>query len=217
MAQAKLDGGHAMAAGLVVEADAFERFRADFLDAVGRRLRPEDFEPFVEIDADATLDDLTPAAADDVERLGPFGSGNPEPVFLTRGLRAISTRLVGDGSHLRLVVTDGSRTADAIAFRQADRVELLAFTQARVDLACTLERDRWNDGDLVQLVVEDLRTPGVDTDAVATDAAQVLDRLFARADDYLDLRLDAVEQATAFNTKVVGVTFSGKNSACALR
>ncbi len=203
-------GGHAMAAGLVVEADAFERFRADFLDAVGRRLRPEDFEPFVEIDADATLEDLTPAAADDVARLAPFGSGNPEPVFLTRGLRAIGTRLVGDGSHLRLVVTDGSRTADAIAFRQADRVELLAFTQARVDLAFTLERDRWNDGDRVQLVVEDLRTPGVDTDRVATDAAQVLDRLFARADDYLDLRLDAVEQATAFNTKVVGVTFEGR-------
>lgn len=203
-------GGHAMAAGLTVRAEAFERFRADFLDTVGRRLRPEDFEPVVDIDAETRLDDVTTTAAGDIERLAPFGSGNPEPVFAVRGLRAVGTRLVGDGSHLRLVVTDGARTADAIAFRQAEHVELLAFTQARVDLAFTLERDRWNNGDRVQLVVEDLQTPDVDIDFVAADAAQVLDRLFARADDYLDLRLDAVEHATAFNTKVVGVTFEGR-------
>jgi single-stranded-DNA-specific exonuclease len=203
-------GGHAMAAGLTVQADAFERFRADFLDIVGRRLRPEDFEPVVEVDAETRLDELTPEAAGDVERLAPFGSGNPEPVFAVRGLRAVGTRLVGDGSHLRLVVTDGARTADAIAFRQAEHVELLAFTQARVDLAFTLERDRWNNSDRIQLVVEDLQTPDVDIDFVAADAAQVLDRLFARADDYLDLRLDAVEHAAAFNTKVVGVTFEGR-------
>lgn len=203
-------GGHAMAAGLTVEPAAFERFRAEFLEAVGRRLRPEDFEPVIDIDAEVRLDELTLPAAADLERLAPFGSGNPEPLLLVRGLRAIGTQLVGDGSHLRLLVSDGARTADAMAFRQADRVELLAFTQARVDLVFALQRDRWNDSESVRMIVEDLQTPDIDTDAVAADAALVLDRLFARADDYLDLRLNAVEHATAFNTKVVGVTFEGR-------
>ncbi len=205
-------GGHAMAAGVTVAADAFTRFRDDFLSAVGGRLRPEDFEPLVDIDADAGLEDMTAAVAGDVERLAPFGIGNPEPVFQTRGLRAIGTRLVGDGSHLRLVVTDGARTVEAIAFRQADRAELLAFTQARFDLAYTVERDRWRDGNGVQLVVEDLHTPDVDVEAITADVGPVLDRLFARAEDYLDLRLDAVEQAVSFNTKVVGVTFEGRQA-----
>ncbi len=205
-------GGHAMAAGLTVAAGAFAGFRRDFLAAAGSRLGPEDFERVVEIDAEARLEGLTAAVAADVERLAPFGQGHPEPVFQTRGIRAIGTRLVGDGSHLRLVVTDGEHTAEAIAFRLADRAELLAFTQARIDLAYTVERDRWRDGGGIQLVVEDLRTPDVDLETITADVGPVLDRLFARAEDYLDLRLDAVEQAAAFNTKVVGVTFEGRQA-----
>jgi len=203
-------GGHAMAAGLSIEAAAIPQF-ADALRAeVGRRLRPEDLEPVTSVDAEVSLEDLMPALAVELERLAPYGNGNPEPVFLTRRLRAVGTRLVGDGAHLRLLVSDGVRTAETIAFRGGDHLELLAFTQARIDLAYTLEVDRWRDEERLQLVATDLQTPEVDLEAVALDAAQVLDRLFARADDYLGPRLRDVDQAPAFHTKVVGVTFDGR-------
>ncbi len=205
-------GGHAMAAGVTLPGEAVARFRAAFIEAAGGRLRVEDLQPVTEVDAEVGLEQLTPALAADIERLAPFGAGNAQPVFLTRGLRAIGTRLVGGGSHLRLVVSDGEGTAEAIAFQLGDYAELLAFTQAQVDLAYSIEMHRWRETESVQLVVVDLTTPGVDVQAITADTGAVLARLFARADDYLSGRLRAVEQASAFHTKVVGVTFEGRQA-----
>ncbi|MGQ0568691.1 MAG: single-stranded-DNA-specific exonuclease RecJ [Armatimonadota bacterium] len=205
-------GGHALAAGLALPAEAIPRFRATFLDIVGSRLQAEDLLPTIQVDAEVDLEHVTPHLAAEVDRLAPFGSGNDRPVFLTRGLRAIGTRLVGDGTHLRLVVSDGSRTAEAIAFRLGERAELLAFTQARVDLAYAVEPDRWRDSPAPQLVVEHLWTPDVDLAAIAADTAGVLARLFDRSDDYLDGRGSDIEDAPAFHTKLVGVTFEGRQA-----
>jgi single-stranded-DNA-specific exonuclease len=205
-------GGHAMAAGLSMEAASVPAFREAFIAAVAQRLGPEDLQPLQVVDAEIPLDAVTPALAAELQRLAPYGRGHPEPVFLTRGLRAAGTRLVGDGAHLRLVVTDGVRTVDAIAFQRGEQVELLAFTQAAVDLVYTVAADRWRGNGDVQLVVTDLDTPGVDVDRVAADAGPVLDRLFERAEDYLGARLTGVEYVAAFHTKVVGVTFEGRQA-----
>lgn len=203
-------GGHAMAAGLSLAAPSVPAFRQAFGEAVAGRLRPDDLQPVTAVDAEIPLDAVTFPLATELERLAPFGMGNPGPVFLTRGLRAVGTRLVGDGAHLRLVVTDGTRTAEAIAFQHGEEVELLAFTQAPVDLAYAIAVDRWRDDGSVQLVVTDLQTPGVDLESVSSNAGQVLERLFERADDYLSGRLGGVEHVAAFHTKVVGVTFEGR-------
>ncbi|MDR7535310.1 MAG: single-stranded-DNA-specific exonuclease RecJ [Armatimonadota bacterium] len=206
-------GGHAMAAGLVIAAGATAAFARAFEQAVATRVTPEDLRPVVEADAEVDLSVLSPELVDALGRLAPHGPGNPEPVFLTRGLQAVGTTLVGDGAHLRLVVGDGRRTVEAIAFRHGEKAELLAFTRARVDLAYTLAMDPWVDPPAVQLVAVDMATPGVDLEAVTADAVQVLDRLFARASDYLDGERRPLEQAEAFHTKVVGVTYAGRQAA----
>ncbi|MBM3470681.1 MAG: single-stranded-DNA-specific exonuclease RecJ [Armatimonadetes bacterium] len=208
-------GGHAMAAGLTIPAGAVEGFRSAFLAAVAGKLRDEDLEPVVQIDAEIPLEAATLEQAAELGRLAPFGSGNEPPVFATSGLRVHSTRLVGDGAHLRMVVGDGTLTAEAIAFRQGDLAELLAFTQARVDLAYSLEESRWREVSSVRLVVRDLRTPGLKPAEVTSSTAQLLGRLFERADDYLDLDRREVEEADAFHTKVVGVTFEGRQATLA--
>src|SRR4030067_1314639 len=59
-------------------------------------------------------------------------------------------------------------------------------------------------------VVRDLQPPGVDLDAVLTDSRLLVERLFARAEDYLGDGALGIEEAGAFNTKVVGVTFEGR-------
>jgi single-stranded-DNA-specific exonuclease len=205
-------GGHAMAAGLTIEAGAVPRFREAFLAAASAALGKEDLEPLVEVDAEVGLESLTPELAAEIKRLSPFGPGNPRPVFLTRDLHAVSTRLVGGGAHLRLTLSDGRRAAEAVGFRLGDQAELLAFTQARIDLAYGIEPDTWQDPPSFQMVVERLWTPGVDPAAVAADTGQVLARLFARAGDYLDPSRVGVEHAPAFHTKVVGVTFEGRQA-----
>jgi single-stranded-DNA-specific exonuclease len=203
-------GGHAMAAGLTVPAGDIDEFRRRFIDSVTAVLAVDDLTPVVDVDAEIPLDAATQDLCADLDRLAPFGQGNPSPRFLTRGLRAVGTRLVGGGEHLRLVVTDGTTARDAIAFRQGESVELLAFTQARVDLAYSVEIDQWSNEGWPQLVVEHLWTPDVDLSTVAADSAGVLARLFARADDYLTP--GTIDDASAFHTKVVGVTFEGRQA-----
>lgn len=203
-------GGHAMAAGLTIDASRIEEFIRRFTAAAAGRLSADDLVPSVAVDGEVPLAAVTDALAHELRRLAPFGAGNPEPVLAVRGVQAVSTRVMGDGLHLRLGITDGVGYAEAVGFRLGDASELLAFTRARLDLAFNVSVDRWEERERVQLIVRDLQTPGVDLEAVLTDGRLLVERLFARAEDYLGDGALGIEEADAFNTKVAGVTFEGR-------
>lgn len=203
-------GGHAMAAGLTLSASQIPEFARRFTEVAGERLTAEDLTPSIVIDAQVSLAEITETLARQVGQLAPFGLGNPDPVLAARGLRAVTTRVMGDGLHLRLGVTDERGYAEAVGFRLGDASELLAFTRARVDLAFTVGLDRWEDRERVQLMLRDLQTPGVELDEVLTDSRLLVERLFSRAVDYLGDGALGLEEAGAFYTKVVGVTFDSR-------
>ncbi len=205
-------GGHAMAAGLTISAEAIPEFARRFVEVAGDRLGPEELVPSIAVDAEVPLGSVTESLARQLTQLAPFGAGNREPILAVRGVRAVSTRVLGDGLHLRLGVTDGQSYAEAIGFRLGDASDLLTFTQAQLDLAFTVALDRWEDRERVQLVLHDLQTPGIDLEAVLTDSRLLVDRLFARAEDYLASGALGVEEAGAFYTKVVGVTFEDRQA-----
>ncbi|TMI76100.1 MAG: single-stranded-DNA-specific exonuclease RecJ [Bacillati bacterium ANGP1] len=203
-------GGHAMAAGLTANAERLPEFSERFRAVAATRLTPQDLVPVLHVDAEVSLPAVTEALSEQLQRLAPFGMGNREPVFATRGLTAVTTRVMGDGQHLRLGVTDGHALAEAVGFRLGDASELLAFTRAKVDLAYTVGLDRWNDRVRVQLVVADLVTPGLNLEEVLTDGRLLVERLFARPADYISEDALGLEDAGAFHTKVAGVTFEGR-------
>ncbi len=208
-------GGHAMAAGLVIAREAVAEFRRAFtaLAAVGAAER--DRASGLVVEAEVGLADLTAAWVDELERLAPFGAANPEPVLAVRGVRALNRRVIGDGRHLRLDVSDGAASIEAIGFAMAGPAELLTFTEAPVDLAVVPERDPFSP-DRVRLRVVALEVPGADPEHVLADTGALVDRLFSRAADYLgEVRYDGVEDAPALHTKVVGVTFDGRQQALA--
>lgn len=203
-------GGHAMAAGLTITADRVPEFIERFTEVAAARLSPDDLVPSLAIDAEVSLGAITESLAKQLQQLAPYGAGNPEPVLAVRGLQAVTTSVMGDGVHLRLGVTDGHSYAEAVGFRLGDASELLAFTRARIDLAFSVGLDRWDARNRVQLIVQDLKTPGLDLTEVLTDSRLLVDRLFARAEDYLRDGALGLEEAGAFYTKVVGVTFEGR-------
>ncbi len=203
-------GGHAMAAGLSIQENQIPEFTQRFIAVAGERLSPDQLVPTMAIDAEVPLSAITETLVRQLTQLAPFGAGNREPVLAARGLRPVSTRVLGDGLHLRLGLTDGHGYAEAIGFHLGDVSDLLAFTQAELDLAFSVSVDRWGDRERIQLVVRDLQTPGVDLDAVLADGRLLVDRLFARAKDYLANGAFGIEEAGAFYTKVVGVSFEGR-------
>jgi single-stranded-DNA-specific exonuclease len=146
-----------MAAGFTVARERIEELRT-FL---GQRLAAALVEPIVPALAlDGALDasGATIELAETLRRLGPFGSGNPEPRFVVTGARISSARVVGSGHvSCRLLGRSGARLK-AIAFRVADSElghALLSRDGEALHLAGTLRVDSWQGNDSVQLVIED--------------------------------------------------------------
>jgi single-stranded-DNA-specific exonuclease len=137
-------GGHRQAAGLDVRIDRIDALRDAFNAHAHEVLDADDLVQNVSIDLELRLGDATVEFADLLRHLGPFGMGNPSPVFVTRGVRlAREPRIVGDG-HAKLLLGDDSGRIDAIGFGMGDRIRD-ARAQDRFDVAFHLQVDEWND------------------------------------------------------------------------
>ena len=116
-----------------------------------------DLHPTLEADVEVSLSDLRPQLLNELAYLAPTGNNNPPAAFVSRGVKVLRSRTVGrENSHLKLVVTDGKITFDAIAFRQG---HLHGNLPSAIDLLYSFERNRYNGNDLLQLNVKDIQ-PG---------------------------------------------------------
>ena len=148
-------GGHAMAAGLTLALDDFERFSAAFDEEVRRHLGPEDLRR--EILTDGTLSDteLNLELAQSLRDAGPWGQGFPEPLF-DGEFELVSRRIVGE-KHLKLVLRPprSEQAIDAIAFNTVD--DDWPVEVARVVLAYRLDVNEFNGRRSAQLLVEHIQ------------------------------------------------------------
>jgi single-stranded-DNA-specific exonuclease len=147
-------GGHKHAAGVTVDPAALPAFCEAFERHAGETLRPEDLVPRCRLEGWLEEGHLDPRAATALERLAPFGAGNPEPLFALRS-KPRGVRTVGEGgAHLKLRL--GSAGVDAIGFGLGDRRDLCGD---EVEAAVTLGFDEWGGNRRLQLRVKDLRAP----------------------------------------------------------
>jgi len=94
-----------------------------------------------------------------LEHLQPTGYGNPEPVFITRNVKVRSKRAVGmEGKHLKLSLTDGRYTVDAIGFRLGEQFEDLP---SQLDVLYTFEANEFNERISLQLNLKDIKAAGL--------------------------------------------------------
>ncbi|HEX6304568.1 MAG TPA: DHHA1 domain-containing protein, partial [Anaerolineales bacterium] len=151
-------GGHAAAAGFTVHNDNLPALVARLQEIVGQQLADRDLRPVLNADAEIPLSELKPDLLTYLDWLQPTGFGNRQAVFVTRDVKLSSHRTVGrDGSHLKMSVTDGWITYDAIAFRQG---HWSGQMPASVDLMYTFERNEFNGRVTLQLNVKDLKPSG---------------------------------------------------------
>ena len=140
-------GGHPMAAGLTVEADKIDAFRTFLVDRMvatfGPGLPPP---PDLQLDVELAVQSLTVDLGEALDRLAPFGRGNPEPRLLIREAVLHNVRRIGE-NHLDAWIADssGARTR-AVAFRIADQPlgeALLGAGGRPMFLAGRLKIDTW--------------------------------------------------------------------------
>ena len=148
-------GGHPQAAGFTLDTSRLDDLKSELTERARRQLNDMDLSPTVEVDCEADLGEVTGENFEFMRSLEPFGAGNPAPVLLTRGARALEARRVGSGGrHLKLVMEQGGVMIDAIAFGQG---EMLDSVWRGLDLVYHAELDTWGYRPKIQLNVLDMR------------------------------------------------------------
>ncbi|HEV2753781.1 MAG TPA: single-stranded-DNA-specific exonuclease RecJ, partial [Solirubrobacteraceae bacterium] len=135
-------GGHRAAAGCTVAREALDGFRAAFESHAAAVLEPGDLLPRERADAVVSGDELGLELAEELARLGPFGTANPDVSLLVPAARLEDPRPMGEGRHVRFTVRSGGRTARAVAFGTGGRVP--CETSGPVDATFTLEVNEYN-------------------------------------------------------------------------
>ncbi|MDR3470972.1 MAG: single-stranded-DNA-specific exonuclease RecJ [Devosia sp.] len=157
-------GGHAMAAGVTLRVGDIGPFRAHMIDALAAAVAVSRAATALGIDAALTARGASVDFVREIERAGPFGAGNPTPVFAFPSHRAKFADIVDVGGHVRFTLTspDGARLK-AIAFRAAQTpvggAIMAAGGDAPLHIAGTLGVDHWQGRAEVQLRVTDIALP----------------------------------------------------------
>ncbi len=135
-------GGHPMAAGLSLEAAQLPAFREALSQTVRTAAKGLPAESLLQVDACLPLSNLTLDLADEIDRLAPFGSGNPPPVLVTRALESNKPFPLGKNEeHLKMTVHDESgETREVLWWNVRGR----RAPQGRFDLAYYLRSNEFN-------------------------------------------------------------------------
>jgi single-stranded-DNA-specific exonuclease len=152
-------GGHKYAAGLTVAADRIPQLRERLNSVVRERIGQDGFVRTLRIDAPVTFDELTFDLLSNIERMAPFGQGNPEPRLGAKGIEVTSLRTVGaNNQHLKMRLrqrTGGFFTA--IAYGKEGALGDLLRSGNRIAAVFTPRFNTWSDTTNIELEIKDVK------------------------------------------------------------
>ncbi len=184
-------GGHPMAAGLSLDSENIAVFRRGLIRAVENALAASGgpLEPTIQIEGDLRINQLSMDLIADLERLSPFGPGNPPLVFAIRDVSLASSARIGRGKdHLQLTIEDMNGRTQKVIWWGGARNRL---PDGRFDLACVLRASDFRGQQEVQVEVVDLKKlESVTLDAGATQR-ELIDH---RTETYPRQVLDRIRQ-----------------------
>lgn len=148
-------GGHAMAAGLEVSTERIPEFKGRFLRMADSRISPEQLVPEIDIDVALNLQDITPALIDEIESLKPYGTGNPEPVFLATNIQIVSSGIVGQNTRRMTLKPVNQSSGPGISAVQFNADSLLPIKSQIREMVYRLRWNFWKGKRTPQILVED--------------------------------------------------------------
>jgi single-stranded-DNA-specific exonuclease len=151
-------GGHRQAAGLTMEAARVPEFRQRINTWADEILHPDQLRPRLRIDAPLSLNGITHDLVRGLDALGPFGMGNPRPVFHAAPVEIVDGPRTLKERHLKMTFSQQGRRFRAIAWRAAERAEFLEKHRSGVNLAFSLDRNEYQGETYLELNVCDIRS-----------------------------------------------------------
>ena len=152
-------GGHQMAAGLLLEKTQLNAFRKSFNEAILLQ-KKEHLLPTLKVHAKVELDEWSDKIFKIIERMEPFGPGNPRPLFMAENVMLESApQFMGqEKKHVRLKLRQNEKSSmnfNAVFFNASPVCDELK-ERSRIDLVYVMERNNWKGQSTVQIRIKDL-------------------------------------------------------------
>ncbi len=150
-------GGHLYAAGLTLDPGKFDEFKTEVSRFAEQNFSKEMLEPKLKIDARLSFEQVTEDFLRDLKSLGPFGMGNPEPVFHSQLAELRTPPQILKGKHLKLNLSQGDARFEAIGFNLAERNPLKLKAKDTIDVVYRVSPHTWMGEERIQLEMLDFK------------------------------------------------------------
>jgi single-stranded-DNA-specific exonuclease len=157
-------GGHPQAAGFTIKTEKLPELQEQLEKMAEKEITDGMLRRPTSVDLELPLNGVTEELYEQLQQLQPFGFGNPEPVFLSKGVQVIDFRKIGaDGKHLKLRILSNSMNHeqgtrnyfDAVFFNHGNLSDQLKPDQS-VDIVYTIDMNQWNGTRSIQLKIKDI-------------------------------------------------------------
>ncbi len=147
-------GGHAMAIGITIKRDMFDKFSEKF-EKIAKEAKTEEIIPVINIDAKINLNEISKETVRDLRQLEPFGEGNKTPIFVFKNLKIDSIRSLSEGKHIKMTLKDGNVIVNAIGFNLGHLADEYKIGD-KLDVAGALEINTFNGVENLQINIKDV-------------------------------------------------------------
>ena len=149
-------GGHAFAAGFELPIKNISLMRKALNKYAADKLGEPSNQKIIEIDAPILFTDLNMDTYDKLMKLSPFGSGNSNPLFISKNLTVLESKPLSGGKHLKLKLSNGgTQWITANAWRKGHLSETVK-DGSTVDIVYTLDLNTWSGRSSLVMIVEDI-------------------------------------------------------------
>lgn len=151
-------GGHAMAAGVSLEVAVVPKLQQQLNRLFCERV-PEGGTSPLPVDGIVTLREINEQFLQTVQRLAPFGEGNPEPLFVLENATLADSRLIGkENRHFRGRLSQEQQSRVLVAWNYGERLQHMVSRDCQVDVVFAPQMNEWQGRRSIQLVTKDIRT-----------------------------------------------------------
>ncbi|WPU93908.1 single-stranded-DNA-specific exonuclease RecJ [Mucilaginibacter sabulilitoris] len=150
-------GGHKYAAGLTMEPENVEAFKARFEEVVSATISPEQLIQQIQIDAELRLSQIEPKFFRILNQFAPFGPENMSPVFISKNVYVSGNVGLVGAAHIKMnLMQEGSAAFDCIAFNHGEYLPQLK-SGVPFDICYSIEENVWRERRTIQLNIKGIR------------------------------------------------------------
>ncbi len=149
-------GGHYFAAGMTMEIDKVEAFCERFEEVVSTTIHPDLLIPQLFIDAEINFKDITFPFFNIINQMEPYGPGNLNPVFISKGVIDSGYSKIVKEKHIRFVLKQNEIIFSGIGFDMADKMSIV-LPGHPLDIMYKIDENEWNGEKSLQLKVIDIK------------------------------------------------------------